>query len=87
MRTLEIENKTDEEKIKLEEYKQKEEKTNKRIKEKNDNKMSFAHYKLGKNGRPEEELNDDGLIKRAFKNWNKLRTPAYYKQTALFVIT
>jgi hypothetical protein len=35
----------------------------------------------------EEELNDDGLIKRAFRNWNKLRTPAYYKQTALFVIT
>ena len=34
MRTLEIENKTDEEKIKLEEYKQKEEKKKKKIKEK-----------------------------------------------------
>ena len=57
-----------------------------RIKEKTDNRISFAHYAQGKNGIPQEKWTDDGLIKRSFTNWSKLRTPSYYKQTALLVI-
>ena len=37
-----------------------------------------------KQGRPEEELTDDGLIKRSFKNWSKLPIT---NKTALFVLT
>ena len=42
-------------------------KTRNQIKEKTDNRISFAHFKLAENGRPEEELTDDGLIKRYSK--------------------
>ena len=43
-------------------------KTEKNIKEKFNNRISFAHFKPAKNGRLKEELTDDGLIKRAFRN-------------------
>ena len=62
-------------------------KTRNRIKRKTDNGISFAHYTLAENGRPQEELTDGVLIKRSFTNLSKLRTPAYYKQKALFVLT
>ena len=46
-------------------------KTKKRKKVKTKKKISFAQFKLGKNGRLEEELTHNGLIKRAFRNWSK----------------
>ena len=81
------ESKTEQEEEMQEQLKQDIRKITRRAKDKHDNRISFAHFKPTKDGRPQEELTDDGLIKRAFRNWSKLRTPPYYKQTALYVIT
>ena len=72
IQTLKSKNKTEQEANKVLEYEGKADKTKKRIKENHENKISFAHFKLRKNGRLEEELTDSGLIKRAFRNWSKL---------------
>ena len=48
-------NKTNEEATKQIELEDTITKTKRRIKEKNDNEISFAHFKLAKNGRPEED--------------------------------
>ena len=65
IQTLKAKNKTEQEANKLLEYEDIADKTKKRIKEKKENKIRFAHFKLGKNGRLEEELTNDALIKRA----------------------
>ena len=50
----------------------------KKLKEKAQNRMVFMHYEATDNERPTEEEKDDLLIKRAYANWSKLKTPAYY---------
>ena len=58
-----------------------------RIKESAQNRIVFMHYESTDNERPKEEERDDLLIKRAYANWKKIRTPAYYRQTSLFTMT
>ena len=55
----------------------------KNLKEKTDNYIDFLYLRRNTDDRYKEEIGDNGPIKRAFSNWNKLRTPAYYKQSAL----
>jgi hypothetical protein len=62
-------------------------KNKRRLKEHTDNRIFFSYYRMSDHVRPIEEEGDDKLIKRAFQNWNTLRTPAFHKQTALFTMT
>ena len=62
-------------------------KNKRRLKEYTDNRIFFSYYRVSDYVRPIEEDGDDKLIKRAFKNWGTLRTPAFHKQAALFTMT
>ena len=73
--------------IEINETKEKIEKLKNKIKEKAQNRITFMHYESTDNERPKEEERDNLLIKRAYANWKKLRAPAYYRQTSLFTMT
>ena len=54
-----------------------------RPKEKAENSLNFSYLKRNKNERYQEEIGDDGLIKRAFTNWNKLKPPCILQANCL----
>ena len=62
---------------------------NEKIKDtnKSTNTVLFCTKITHPNGAIEEIDGDDKLIKRAFKACNALKTPLYYRQTALFTLT
>ena len=49
--------------------------------------IQFSSKKETTEGNYERTEGDDKLIKRAFKAYNALRIPPYYRQTALFTLT
>ena len=54
---------------------------------KSTNTVHFCTKIIYPNGAIKEIEGDDRLIKRAFKACNALKTPPYYRQTALFTLT
>ena len=54
---------------------------------KSTNTIHFSTKTMNPKGILKESEGDDRLIKRAFKACNALKTPPYYRQTALFTIT
>ena len=59
------------------------EKLKEKIRETRENSLNFRSTKPLKNGDWQETDKDDQLIKRSFMLANGLKTPPYYKQTAL----
>ena len=49
--------------------------------------IQFSSKQKTPEGNYERMKGDDQLIKRAFKAFNALKTPPYYRQTALFTLT